>query len=268
MTVKSVVHPRTGQRFFLGRNKPRVNRPRFMFGTYETPELPSPPARADYSPKALACIRDIYGNDQEGDCTIAASFHVAGTLLANADAAVPAGLDDARAHAVYRQLTGGDDTGLDEETVLDFWQKNGLLPDGSCAITGRVSVNASNWTQVCQSQWLFENLVFAVSLPDAWINPMPSADHFIWDSAGPPNPDNGHAFAGVAFGSLGVAIATWGMIGVITPRAIAKYAGGGSGGQLFSVLSQDSFSRATARSASGFDYAQLQTDMAAYSGNQ
>lgn len=265
MTVKSVVHPETGKRYFLGRNRPKIFQPRFMFGAYAT-DLPQPPRRADYSPKAMDCLRDIFGNDQEGDCTIACSFHIAGTLLANANAATPAGLDDARAHELYRLLTGGGDTGLDEETVLSDWRDNGLLPDGSCKITGYVGVNGVDWTQVCQSQWLFENLVFALGLPDEWINPMPSRDHFIWDVAGPPNPDNGHCFAGVAFGHLGIAISTWGMIGVITPAAVAKYATRPNGGQLFSVLSQDVINRATMKSASGFDYAQLQADMAAYRG--
>ena len=47
---------------------------------------------------------------------------------------------------------------------------------------------------------------------------------FVWDVAGPANPDNGHCFVGVGYTDIGVVIDSWGMLGTITWAAIAAYA--------------------------------------------
>ena len=71
--------------------------------------------------------------------------------------------------------------------------------------------------------WLFENLYFGLELPDAWINPMPDAPGFVWDAAGPADPQNGHCVVGVGYTAQGITIDSWGMTGLLTDKAIAKY---------------------------------------------
>ena len=226
---------------------------------------PAPPA-ADYSVKPAAFLAQILGNDQLGDCTAAGAFHVAGTLLANADQPVP--FTDADVIKFYSATTGyvpGDeatDQGGDEQTVLNYWQSKGLLSDGSHRISGRIAVNAGDAEEVRAALWLFENLYFGVALPDAWVNPMPDAAGFTWDVAGAADPNNGHCFAGVAYDADGVTIDTWGMLGCLTWPALAEYASAKSHGELYAVLGSDAINKATQKAPNGFDATQLAADLA------
>jgi hypothetical protein len=110
--------------------------------------------------------------------------------------------------------------------------------------------------------WLFENLYFGVALPDAWINPPPDGDGFLWDISGDPDPDNGHCFVGVGYNPEGVAIDSWGLIGIETWPAVEKYCNEDNGGALYAVLSLDAINRATQKAANGFNFAQLKADLA------
>ena len=94
-------------------------------------------------------------------------------------------------------------------------------------------------------------------------NPFPSSPGFTWDVAGPPDPDNGHCFIGVAYDPKGVQIDTWGMLGHLTDAAIAKYASTAGQGELYAVLSPEIITRASRKAANGFNFAQLQADFAA-----
>ena len=87
------------------------------------------------------------------------------------------------------------------------------------AIAGRRTVDATNIEECQTALWLFENLYFGLELPDAWINPMPSASGFVWDAAGAPDPDNGQCVVGVGYTAAGITIDTWGMTGLMTNEA-------------------------------------------------
>ena len=215
--------------------------------------------------KPAAFLSQILGNDLLGDCTSAGAFHVAGTLLANADQAI--NYTRADAIAFYSATTGyvpGDestDQGGDEQTVLNWWQTKGLLADGSHKIDGWVAVDGTNAEEAKAALWLFENLYFGVELPDGWISPMPSASGFTWDVAGPANPDNGHCFSGEAYNANGVLVDTWGMLGTVTWAAVAEYAATAGSGELYAVLGPDAINKATAKAPNGLDASQLLADM-------
>lgn len=127
-------------------------------------------------------------------------------------------------------------------------------------IAGWLAVDPAN---AVLALWLFENLMFGVELPDAWISPFPSASGFVWDVAGNPDPDNGHAFCGTSWSPTGIGIATWGMEGTITNAAIAKYAAAQGEGALYTAISQDALNSATEKAPNGFDFAQLMADFQA-----
>ena len=69
-------------KYKLGRNRPRVRAPRLALKNYLLATLPAPPPAVDYSKKPAAGLADILGNDENGNCTIAAkAFHIADTRL-------------------------------------------------------------------------------------------------------------------------------------------------------------------------------------------
>lgn len=260
----------------MGRRRPIARGPRLKLSNYLMKSLPEPPDHVNYVPKAQTALSQMYDNDKLGDCVIACMGHIEGVLIGNAGAAYsPLILTDAEVISLYSAIGGyvpgnpATDQGCDEQTALNYWQQKGLWMLGgipSHKIAAWVAVDGSNWTEVKTALWLFENLMFGIELPDAWINPMPQASNFTWGVAGPADPDNGHCVAGVGYDRTGVRISTWGMLGVITPAAIAQYATTPNQGELYAVLSQDAISKATQKAPNGFDFSQLLADMDSITG--
>jgi hypothetical protein len=211
----------------------------------------------------------MYDNDTLGDCVIAGTAHLRGVTSANAG--VPcATFSDAQIVALYSAIGGyqpgnpATDQGCDEMTALQYLASTGY-PDG-VVLSAFASVDATSVQQVQTAIWLFENVIFGMELPDAWVQSMPSTSGFTWDVAGPPVPENGHCVLGVGYTAQGVIISTWGMLGLVTWAAVAKYATPTAGGELHVALSPDSVSRATQRAPDGFDLPTLQADIASLPG--
>jgi hypothetical protein len=250
--------------FKLGRNRPIVIGPHLHLGNYMLRKMPTPPTTYSYISPARSWLGDILGNDNYGDCTIAAAFHIAGSLLLNAGQPLPTEYNDKTAVALYLKLTGGADDGLDEQTVFNWWQVHGLLSNSTHRILARVFVDPTDIEQIQTAIWLFENLYLTAELPDAWVNSMPNADGFTWDAAGDPNPDNGHAFCGFSYGNGGVGIDTWGLLGTETYDAVAAYNCQSNGGGCYSVVSVDAVNTGTQKAPNGFDWSQLTADIASF----
>lgn len=265
--MKVLTQRSTGRTFKMGRRRPIARGPRFALRNYLKQSLPAPPAAASYAWKAIPALSQMYGNDTLGDCVIACMGHVEGVLTGNAG--IPSAvLPESEIISLYSAIGGyvpGDestDNGCDEQTALNYWQRSGLA-GGDHKITAWLAVDGSNVVEVKTALWLFENLMFGVELPDTWINPFPSKSGFWWGNAGAPDTNNGHCFAGVGYDAAAVTISTWGMLGKINYRAIARYATAGAFGELYTVLSPDAISKATAKAPNGFAFAQLAADIAA-----
>ena len=261
----TLIHPDTGKTFKLGRNRPLAMGPHLSLGNYLLRKFPTAPSTIDYTAKALPCLEDVYGNDVSGCCTVAAAYHIAGTLLGNSNQSIPFVAKDVL--ALYMKLSGWNgieddpsDTGLSEQQVLDYWSKTGLNP-GEHQLTGYIAVDNSDVGEMKAAIWLFENAYFAMNLPAAWIDPMPSENGFIWDVAGMADPEAGHAFAGfgydpiAGYNSEGVIIDTWGLFGTITWAAIAKY------GTVYTGLGADAIDKATQKAPNGANWTQLVSDL-------
>jgi hypothetical protein len=276
--VKTVRHPVSGQTFKLGRKRPVARCPRFALKNYLTRSMPAPPAACDYTKPAAAALSKIYDNDTLGDCVIAGMAHVVGVLTGNAGPK-PFLYSNAQIVGLYSAIGGyvpgkpSTDQGCDEQTALNYWENNGALPPkatsptGAHKIAGWMTVDSTNVEEFQTALWLFENLYFGIELPDAWITPMPSASGFVWDAAGPSNPNNGHCVVGVGYTSAGVTIDTWGMTGLMTNAAVAKYPNQASGGELYTVVSMDAIGKANQKAPSGFDWSQLIADFDSMGGN-
>ena len=278
MPIKTVRHPVSGHTFKLGRNRPVARCPRFALKNYLTRSMPAPPAAIDYTKDATAALSQVYNNDTLGDCVIAGMAHVVGVLTGNSGVK-PFLYSNAEIIGLYSAIGGyvpGDpntDRGCDEQTALNYWENNGALPPkttsptGAHKIAGWMTVDSSNLKECQTALWLFENLYFGLELPDAWINPMPSASGFVWDVAGDPDPQNGHCVVGVGYTAAGITIDTWGMTGLITTAAVAKYPTQAYGGELYTVVSMDAISKANEKAPSGFDWSQLVADFDSMGGN-
>jgi hypothetical protein len=214
----------------------------------------------------------MYDNDTLGDCVIAGMAHVVGVLTGNAGAP-PFLYTKDQIIALYGAIGGyvpGDpstDQGCDEQTALNYWENNGAWPPNSTPpdgdshrIAGWMAVDAADPSEYRIALWLFENLYFGMELPDEWVNPTPSASGFVWDAASDPDPNNGHCVAGVGYTAAGVTIDTWGMTGLLTDAAVAKYASLKANGALYTVVSQDAINKASQKAPNGFDWSQLIAD--------
>lgn len=274
MTVKSVIVP-DGRRFSFGRKRPTVRYPLLQMKHY-LPKLPSPPPVIDYSAAATVALGQMYENDQLGDCVIAAIAHTDGVLTGNAGLSGGLVLPTSEITSLYSTCCGyvpGDpstDQGCDIQTVLNYWQGTGIAdPSGASPhqIAGILTVDPANVNEIQTAIWLFENLIFGVDLPDAWITPFPSTSGFVWDVAGAADPANGHCFPALGYDSAKIMISTWGMIGFVTYAAVADYAAAASQGELYVVISQDSINKGTQQAPSGLNWSQLQADFAALGGS-
>lgn len=248
-----------GQRVRFGRRRAVAPRAQLRLASFLGAALPAPPDSCDYRAKAAAALAKMYLNDQLGDCVIACGAHLAGLLTGNAGAPVFLATD-AQIKAQYSAIGGyvdGDpstDQGCNEQDALDYWGHVGL-PDGS-KLLGNLNVDATNSVQVKQALWLFENLVFGIELPDAWIANGPNGSGFTWDVAGPADPNNGHCVLGVGYDSKGVIISTWGMTGWITWAAVAKYCRSAVG-ELHVALAAEQLAKGQAKAPNGVDWSSI-----------
>ncbi len=264
MSVKTIKHPTKNRSFKLGRTRPIARGPRLSLHNYLMRGIAAPPATIDYTKAASDALANIYENDRLGDCVIAGIAHVVGVFTGNAGGP-PFIYTNDQITVLYSAIGGyvpndpSTDRGCDEVTALNYWENNGA-PVGSHRIAGWLSVNASDPAEYRTALWLFENLYFGFELPDAWINPMPSASGFTWDAAGKADPNNGHCFVGVGYNAAGVTIDTWGMTGLLTDKAIAKYGAEASHGAVYTVVSADAINKASQKAPSGFDWSQLIAD--------
>ncbi len=194
--MKILTQPETGNTFKMGRNRPVARGPRFALRNYLKQSLPAPPASVDYSAKAPLALQYVYGNNELGDCVIACMGHIAGVLAGNVGSELIVPHDEII--SLYSAIGGyvpGDpltDQGCDEQTALNYWQRtgfrDGFIPPSAHQIAAWIAVDGSNPVEVKTALWLFENLMFGVELPDAWVNPMPAHGGFHWNVEGEPDP--------------------------------------------------------------------------------
>ena len=263
--MKTVFAPHIGRHVKFGRKPRDPGGVRLHLSDFIShAALPPIPATFSYAAKAAVPLADIYGNDTMGDCVIAAGEHLAAVATGNATG-IPYHCTKAQIVAAYQAVGGyvpGDestDNGCNEQTYFDYLRTHGFS-DGTKLIAA-ISVNASSFSDVLAAAYLFENLFFGVALPDAWVAPFPAGPGFTWGVNGNADPNNGHAFLGIggtASGpGAGIDIDTWGLLGKITPGAIAAYAGPAGGGGLYTLLTPDILIKAVGKAPNGLAWDEL-----------
>lgn len=267
--LKTVFAPHLNATVKLGRKRPVSLGPHLKADRYFKANLPTPPTSCDYTAKASSVLANIYGNDTLGDCVIAGGYHITGVETGNAGKVFQAAssqiIKDYSAIGGYVPGDESTDNGCDEVTALNYWQSHGFA--NGTKILGWLAVDPNNLTEVMQAMYLFENLVFGIELPDAWVNPFPSGNGFTWDVAGAADPNNGHCVVGVGYTSSGVLIDTWGMIGTMTWKAVQEYCNSQVGGQLFVMVTPDQLTAGQTKAPNGVAWTDLIADFDALGGH-
>jgi hypothetical protein len=269
MPVKSVPAPHLGpnRTVKFGRKVSDPNSKKLHFHAYAGKLAPPPPS-VDYSAKAPNSIQDIFKNDTLGCCVIADNCHGLGIVTGNAskefvtpDSAV---IKEYSAIGGYVPGDESTDNGCDPEVALNYYTTTGYA-DGS-KLVAWMAVDATNETLVKQAVNELLNAAIAVNLPDAWTNPMPSGNGFVWDVAGPPDPEQGHEVCIYGYNAQGVLIDSWGLKGTVTWAALAKYAVSAAQGALYTRLFADIVGT-SGTSPGGLPLTQIETDFNAMGGN-
>jgi hypothetical protein len=242
----------------FGKRPARRDYRTLRFGDYLRAEALAPPPRSynvltpvykHLHTRQPAVLFPLDGNDVIGDCTIAAVAHAATVFrgLVGQRSVMPA--EDVK--RLYFQLSGGEDTGLVLLDVLNYWRKNVVAQDQLLAYA---SVSPANHSNVKQAIHLFGGvyLGFQVqrqAIPD-------------FHARRPWTPgkltQEGHAVFAVGYDAAGVTVLTWGN----TQRGTWAW-WDETVDEAFALLppqaQQPGF-------APGFDFAQLQADLAQVTG--
>ena len=250
----------------LGRRRPHPAARKLRLGNYlQKTSLPPPPPEADYTSKAPSSLAAMYKNDELSCCVVAGAYHLLGVATGNAGSEWLASDDvivrEYSAIGGYNPNDPTTDQGLDEVTALQYWKANGFA-DGS-KLLGWAAVDANDADEVRAACFLFEGLYFGVELPDAWVNPTPSAPGFLWD-VGAPDVNNGHCFVGCGYDADGLTIDTWG--GTLTWPALAALCTPSAGGELYVLCLEDQLAKGQSKAPNGVDWATLLSDFESLGG--
>lgn len=238
-----------------GRIRPET-KPRLHFTNYTSKELPTPPDNVDYGPAAQDCLKNVYLNDQYGDCVVAGAYHVLGILTGNAGDLYIA--PDKEIKSIYNKYCGPGDNGCNEQDFLGKLVDQGF--GNGTKLIGWMGVDATKPLALKQACYLFEHNYYGVEMPDSWVNPMPQEDGFVWDVAGSPNPGYGHCIMSYGYNDKGMIICTWGMKGIVTWKALSKYMVEKAGGEAYIMLTDTMLAKGQRKAPNGFDWFSLVKD--------
>lgn len=229
----------------LGKHPKKFDHRTLQLARY-LPELPTPPTAIDHASRLPANI-GMMGNDQYGDCTVAAAGHHVQSWSVYADRWIVT-IPDADILAAYKIVSPGDD-GAYALDVLNLWKKTGI---GGDKIEGFVEIAAPNLTQMELAIEYFGGCYIGMSLPNVntfgpWITPTGAA-----------NPYNGHMVALIGYdrGRRIIRTCTWGQVVDMSYEWFLKYCDEG-----YAILNDIALIQSSGKTPEGFDWAALTYDL-------
>ena len=239
----------------FGKHPPKVDYRTLRFKNYLTPAIAAPPATYDVlttgvypklKTKDPTKLFPMDGNDTLGDCTIAALAHaetVFHGLLGKQTI-----LSKQSVVKLYMHLTGGVDSGLNELDVLNYWRQNPVSGD---KIINYASIDPKNHTHVQQAIQLFGGVYLGFQVQQNCVQEFDA--HQPWTPG--PLTNDGHAVDAVAYDQNGVTVLTWGNTQQATWAWWDECVD-----EAYAILPPEAEKSGF---APGFNFAQLQTDLAA-----
>lgn len=194
----------------FGKHAPRNDYRTLRFGTYVTAALPDPPASCDvlqrvYEDLGIGDPTRLFpmdGNDTLGDCTIAAVAHAI-TVYQGLVGKKKTIMKREAVVKLYRHLTGGEDTGLNELDVLNYWRQNSV---DRCKILAFVKLDPKNHRHVKQAIQLFGGVYLGFQVQRNCEQEFDARKPWI---PGPLTHD-GHAVFAVGYDAKSLTVLTWG----------------------------------------------------------
>lgn len=184
-----------------------------MLGDYVSSKLPSPPATVSVPNTNYP----MDGNDQYGDCTIAGVAHLiaAWNVEVSEQDAVP---DGSSVVSTYEQLTGGADTGLNEQTVLEHWRSNGLF---SGKIDAYAPIDRKDIVGLQQAVAFYGGAYLGIACPESAQQQFQANEPWTYVPKSPV--EGGHCIVALGYNHTAVLCATWGGIAEVTYPFLAHY---------------------------------------------
>ncbi len=257
----SAPSPDGGSGYRLGKRPRRVDARTLRLARYLSPALPAPPSSVAWQSRVPSGDLPIDGNGTVGDCVPAASAHTITAWTANAASAVVP--SSAQVLALYRTLSP-DDTGVVILDYLNGWRQGYPLGPTLNRLTAYAAVNPAIPLEVRQSVALFGVCFLGLELPDGIVDsPDPLTTPWVVPPGGAigpqwaPNPQNGHCVPVFGYDADQVAVATWGSVIPVSWEFLAAYCD-----EAYALLSQQDWIEARGGAPNGFDFAQLQADLA------
>lgn len=230
----------------LGKHPKKYDRRTLQFARY-LPKLPQPPVMIDRSSRLPSNI-GMMGNDDYGDCTVAAAGHQIQSWSTYADRGTLT-ISDKEILAAY-SIVSPNDQGAYLLDVLNLWRKTGV---GGEKIEAFVELAMADVNQAKLAHQYFGGVYIGMSLPDTnTFGP--------WDVSSPtwrPNQGNGHAVVLLGYDDTKemFKVATWGEVRDMSYDWFQKYCD-----EAYAVLDDLSLNAAGV-SPSGFNFTALQNDL-------
>lgn len=229
----------------LGKHPKKLDRRNLQMARY-IPRLVRPPPAVDHASEMPSNI-GMMGNDDWGDCTVAAAGHMVQSWSVYASGKATT-IDEDTIISTYLQLSPRDE-GAYMLDVLNYWRKNGV---GGDKIEAFVEVAAGDLNQAKLAIHHFGSLYIGLSLPDEnlygpWLTP-----------TGKANPYNGHAVCLIAYNDKKriFKVCTWGEIWDMSYDWYQRYCE-----ESYACLNDISLLKSTGKSPEGFDWDSLQRDL-------
>jgi len=206
-----------------GRLPAEPARPHLTFGAYLRPELPAPPASADWLTPVPGDTWGMLGNAKFGDCTCAGVGHKRiGDVFVNQGTVLK--VTDKDALALYSAVTGfnpndpSTDQGAVCQDVLDYWRKHGFLGEKIIAFA---KVDLSNLTEIKQAISLFGQIYCGFNFPGSAMDQFNNGQP--WDVVKGARIEGGHCVTIGAYDAAELECVTWGKVQKLTWAFFRKY---------------------------------------------
>ncbi|QHC25924.1 hypothetical protein [Streptomyces sp. GS7] len=190
------------------------------------------------------------GNDQYGDCTMAAAAHAIQSWNAQTteDLTVPT---EQQVVQEYLQLSGGQDTGLVESNVLKTWQNGGLWGN---RVVAYAPVNVHDLNAIRQTIALFGAVYAGIQVPANAQQQFRDGKPWTLDPGWQEQPiEGGHAIPLLGYDADYLYAITWGAVQPIAWDWWSTYSD-----EAWAVLSEEYEEKGT---VNGIDLATLKQDL-------
>lgn len=201
-----------------GRNKATRSTAFKDFAVYTTGPLATPPRTFEVPGQANnALVYPMDGNDKYGDCTIAGFDHFArGQSILYKEPYRPPTLSVLTKE--YFSLTGGQDSGLNEEFVLKTAYEKGIF---GMKIAAFAPVSTTNLLQWHQAISMYGGLYLGIQCPESAQVQFSKGETWTYEGE---QTEDGHCVVALGYGpNGGLHCATWGGIAVLSPSFLAHY---------------------------------------------